>query len=427
MGVTIVGYNGGYGNNQRYNRQWTGGYRDREQERDDKVNRMYNLLSEQMEEREQRKQEIENKKRLEEEKKKDEEEKRAQAIKDREQHEARLGKIVRTSVKAVCESALGRKVDIPEDDEDEVSKLRRELGELRSKNQGETSEQRLEALCKEKDALLKMKEQEGEEERLQREIVELRSKNESVKFASGKQDEFLALQMQVKELGAFRDTLEEKNAEVSALRSENKHLKKDAVTEKNPPLEPAHGNAPSSSAMYTPKDLEALHKAYKAALADKEMALREAEFLKERMASMGAARVRLSTRNTAIRKTTPRNLKTSFKAMEVESDDEMEGKGKEQTNEKDGDIGKDSHDQEVAKMAGFRNARFKEVRQLKKAMEAICTDEGITYIKLEQSKADVAEIRASRDYSAWLKDREHREEEEHNQQYATSNEEVDEE
>ncbi|GBG79344.1 hypothetical protein CBR_g29494 [Chara braunii] len=161
-------YNRGYDNNQRYNRQWTGGYRDREQERDDKVNRMYDLLSEQMEKREQCKREIENQKRLEEEKNKlkDEEEKRAQAIKDREQHEARLGKIVRTSVKAVCESALGRKVDIPEDDEDEVSKLRRELGELRSKNQGETSEQRLEALRKEKDALLKIKEQEGEEERL---------------------------------------------------------------------------------------------------------------------------------------------------------------------------------------------------------------------------------------------------------------------
>ncbi|GBG79255.1 hypothetical protein CBR_g29306 [Chara braunii] len=102
-----------YADEQRYwYKDW-----DRERERDEKLDRMCGLLSEQVEERERRKQESAKLELLEEEKKKlqAEEDRRIQANKEREQQEARLGKIVRTSVKAVCESALGRKVDIPEE------------------------------------------------------------------------------------------------------------------------------------------------------------------------------------------------------------------------------------------------------------------------------------------------------------------------
>ncbi|GBG83437.1 hypothetical protein CBR_g37150 [Chara braunii] len=439
---------GSHNNRQRYARQWNGGYMDRERGRDEKIDRLYGLLSDQVEEREQRKREAAKLELLEEEKKKlqAEEEKKVQAIKEREQQEARLGRIVRTSVKAVCESALGRKVDIPEDEDGEVTKLRKELEDLRAKSSVETSASRLEALRKEKEALLRMRNQEGEEERLLKEIAELRSRKELGPVTEGKQDEIMALQLQVKKLSAFRTALEQKNAEVSALKSENSHLKKEfsdlredfillrskrsagAVTESSPPEEPAKGKPRAESstmAMYTPKDMEDLWKAYKDALAGKEIAVKEAEMCKERMARMGASRIRLSSRRASVRKTTPRNLRTSFQGVEVMSDDEGKDSDKDKEKGKTRDIVDVTHDLEVAKMAGFREIRLKELRQAKKVdMEAACEDEGITYIKLDQARDDVAEIRASRDYAAWLKEKESRDEEDRDQQYTTSNEDV---
>ncbi|GBG92554.1 hypothetical protein CBR_g55948 [Chara braunii] len=424
---------------------------------------MYNLLSEQVKEREKKKLGDAKLVSLEEEKKKlqMEEERRFQANKDRELQEARLGKIVRTSVKEVCESALGRKVEIPEDDDNEVIKLRKELEEIRTKSLGDSKEARVEALRKEKEALLKKNQESeedrlrkdiadlrrnqegGEEDRLRKEIAELKGEAGQGKANEGGQDAIIALQLQIKELSAFRTTLEEKNVELCTLKSENTHLKKDvndlrdefltlrnkrtvgAVIESSPPEEPAKGKkraVASTTAMYTPKDLEALQKAYKAALQGKEMAMKEADMLKERMAKMGASRIRLSARKSAFKKMTPRNLKTSFHAVEVESDDE---KGKE------GDAGRArsteevTKDLEVAKMTGFRDCRLKELRQAKKAdMEAACTDEGISYIKLDQAKADVAEIRASQDFTGWLKEKDKQEEDDQQQHYATSTEEV---
>ncbi|GBG67700.1 hypothetical protein CBR_g828 [Chara braunii] len=433
------GYNrGSYNNNgQRYSRPWTGGNKDWDREYD-------------RDEREQRTRENAKLLVLEEEKKKlqAEEEKRVQATKDREQQEARLGRIVRTSVKAVCESALGRKVDIPEDDDNEVAKLRKELEELRAKSQDNSSESHLEALRKEKDALLK-RNQESDEERLRKEIAELKSRKEQDKPACEGKDVIMVLQLQIKELGVFRSALKEKNAEVSALKSENKHLRKDVselreefvnikgkwaveeVTGNSPLEEPARGKQradPSPTAMYTPKDLEALQKAYKAALQSKEMALKEAKMLKERMTRMGASRIRISTHRTTARKTMPRNLRTSFQAVDVGSDDDRGDKGGDNRKARTSvDV---AHNLKVAKMAGFCETRLKEIRQAKKAdMETACVDEGITYIKLDQAKADVAEIRASCDYadSIWLKEREKGQDDDQDQHYATSTEEVGEE
>ncbi|GBG78368.1 hypothetical protein CBR_g26397 [Chara braunii] len=431
-----------YADEQRYSKSWSGGYEDwdRERERDEKLDRMYGLLSEQVEERERRKHESVKLELLEEEKKKlqAEEERRIQANKEREQQEARLGKIVRTSVKAVCESALGRKVDIPEDDDCEVAKLRKELEELRAKSSEASSssrenDHRLEALRKEKEALLKARHQESEEERLVKEIAELRSRNEQHTHDNGKHDEILALQLQIKEPSGFRATLEEKNAEVSMLKSENQHLKRDVaglrgdflalrgkrgsgvITQNSPPEEPAKGKAradPSTTAIYTPKDLSALHKAYKEALAGKEMALKEAQMLKDRMARMGASRIRLSARRQSAKKTTPRNLRTCFQEMEEIPDDDVADKtqGEERRLEREGTTA--ARDLEVAKLAAFRDIRLRELRQVKKSdMEEACANEGITYVKLDQARGDIAEIRASRNYDAWLKEKDAADEE----------------
>ncbi|GBG79256.1 hypothetical protein CBR_g29307 [Chara braunii] len=223
---------------------------------------------------------------------------------------------------------------------------------------------------------------------------------------------------------AFRATLEEKNAEVSMLKSENQHLKRDVaglredflalqgkrglgvITENSPPEEPAKGKAradPSTTAMYTPKDLSALHKAYKEALAGKEVALKEAQMLKDRMARMGASRIRLSARRQSSKKTTPRNLRTCFEEVEEIPDDDVADKtqGEERRLEREGTTA--ARDLEVAKLAAFRDIRLKELRQAKKSdMEEACAKEGITYVKLDQARGDIAEIRASRDYDAGL-------------------------
>ncbi|GBG74373.1 hypothetical protein CBR_g18784 [Chara braunii] len=118
--------NVGSSNDQRYSRNWNGGYGDRDN--DDRFNRIYGLLAEQAEERQQRKREASELVSLEEDKKRLQvEEMNRCEEKERELQEARLGHIVRSSMKVVCESALGRKVDLPGDEESEVSKLRKEL------------------------------------------------------------------------------------------------------------------------------------------------------------------------------------------------------------------------------------------------------------------------------------------------------------
>ncbi|GBG84857.1 hypothetical protein CBR_g39233 [Chara braunii] len=166
--------------------------------------------------------------------------------------------------------------------------------------------------------------------------------------------------------------------------------------------------------------MEALRKAYKDALRDKEMTAKEMDFMKDRMARMGATRVRIRARKASARKTTPRDLKGSFETVEVESNGEGAGRGngkgtaRKETNA--------AQDQGVEKMAKFRDIRLKGLRQAKKAdMEKTCEDEGISYIKLEQAKADVAEIRANRDFDAWLKEADQAAED---QDYATSTEDV---
>ncbi|GBG90308.1 hypothetical protein CBR_g50557 [Chara braunii] len=453
-------YNGGQDNGgQRYSRPWNGGYRDRERDRDEKIDRLYAMMSEQIEEQEKRKREAAKLELLQEEKKRlqAEEDKRIQAAKDWEQQEARLGHIVRSSVKAVCESALGWKVDIPEDEDEEVVKLRKELEALRAQTVGGVNESRVDFLRREKEALLKKKDLESEEERLRQEIAELKSRQEKGKESHdvGKEDGLLAMQLQIQELSTIRSALEEKNAKLSSLKTKNNHLRKEfpelreevvlirgkrdvaVVTESSPPEEPAKGKQkadPKFTTMYTPKDLEALQKAYKQALAAKEMALREAEMAKERMARMGASRIRLTSRKASARKTTPTNLRTSFQAVEVGSDEEEEehegglvaGKAKTRP------IVDVAHDLEETRMIKFRDVRMKEIRQAKKAdMEIACVEEGISYIKLDQARTDVAEIRARRDFDVWLKDRDRKggsepdkDEDDSEQSYATSTEDV---
>ncbi|GBG90964.1 hypothetical protein CBR_g51568 [Chara braunii] len=333
-----------------------------------------------------------------------EEEKKVQAIKEREQEEARLGRIVRTSVKALCESALGRKVNIPEDEDGEVAKRRRELEDLRATSSVETSASRLEALRKEKGTLLRMTNQEGKEERLLKEIAELRGRKEPGASTEGKQDEIMALQLQVKELSDFRTALEQKNAEVSALKSENSHLKKDFSNLREDFILLRRCLGWERDRSEGSGNVQGAH------------------------GENGCLHIRLSARRTSVRKTTPRNLRTSFQEVEVVSDDEGKDFDKDKDKGKTRDIVDVAHDLEVAKMAGFREIRLKELRQAKNAdMEAACADEGITYIKLDQARANVAEIRASRDYAAWPKEKEPQDEEDRDQQCTTSNEDVEEE
>ncbi|GBG69898.1 hypothetical protein CBR_g4726 [Chara braunii] len=404
------------------------------------------LLHEQAEEREQRKREAAKLSALEEEKKRlqAEEEKRVEARKERELLEAKLGQIVRSSMKVVCESALGRKVDLPGDEESEVSKLRKELDELKTRCTGGTSSSsNLESLRQEKEALQRAQGQGSEEQRLRREIEDLRVKASGVQ--QEKSDDLVALRMQVAELSGFRKSLDEKNAELISLKAENAHIRNEfkdlrdevvclrnegkrgsvVITEKSPPEEPSRGRTKTSEAMYTPKDLEDLHKAYKEALVQKELALREAEALKERMARMGASKYRQSVRKSVFRKTTPRRLKTVLNAVEIEFDGKKEVQDDGMAKEKGRTVGDVAHDLEEEMIKRFRERRMKDVRAGKKAdLEKMCEEEEISYIKLDQAKADIVEIRVRRDYDEWLKTKEIHDDEDQHHDYATSTEEI---
>ncbi|GBG79293.1 hypothetical protein CBR_g29443 [Chara braunii] len=357
-------YSGGYDNSrQRYSKPWNGGYKDRDRDRDEKIDRLFELMSEQIEEREQRKREAAQLELLQEEKKRlqAEEDKRVQADGGKE------------------------KSDV------------------------------------------------------------------------GREDEILAMQLQIKELSQIRSALEEKNAELAQLKTENSHLRKDfrelwdeiasmrgkrdvaTVTESSPPEESAKGKQkvnPSLSAMYTPKDLEALRKAYKQALEAKDMALKEAEMAKERVARLAASWIHCSARKASAWKSAPRNLRTSFQAVEIESEDDGDGPNRNQGGDKSNarPIVEVAHDLEEAKVREFREVRLKELRPAKKAdMELACEEEGISYFKMDQAKTDVAEIRARRDYDSWLQDKERQgkqktdeDDEDRELNYATSTEEVNE-
>ncbi|GBG65577.1 hypothetical protein CBR_g51459 [Chara braunii] len=311
------GYRGyqGYGG-QRYSKPWNGGYRDRD--RDERFDKIYSLLSEQAEERERKKQEAGKLELFEAEKKRlqAEEEKNAQTRKEKELHEARLGKIVRGSMKSVCESVLGKKVDIPDEDETEISRVRRELEELKARCACEKAESSLDALRREKEALQKGQSMSSEEVNLRREVEMLRARNDKSRLADvnsdgSRCDEIAALRLQILELEGVRTALQDRSSELSHLRSENSALKKDfldlkgeiaelksannkrtsdVVTEKSPSVGPDAGKqkmVPIGEAVYTPKDLDALRKAFKKAQAGEEMANKEVQALKERMARLG--------------------------------------------------------------------------------------------------------------------------------------------
>ncbi|GBG64204.1 hypothetical protein CBR_g40904 [Chara braunii] len=218
------GYNGGYNNGNRYRRGWSG----REHEHDDRVDKIYGLLSEQAEEREERKREAARLVSLEEEKKRlqAEEEKRVEAKREREQQEIRLGQIVRTNVQAVCEFALGRKVDLPGEGESEINKLRKEIDELKSKCAENSKQANLEVLRKEKEALQKVQDQGSEEEKLQREIDELRARcGQQQGQCSLDKDRMVALQLQVDELNGLRKALVDKCSELASLKKENTQIR----------------------------------------------------------------------------------------------------------------------------------------------------------------------------------------------------------
>ncbi|GBG80533.1 hypothetical protein CBR_g30994 [Chara braunii] len=286
--------------------------------RDDRFDKIYGLFSEQAEEREWKQQEAAKLELLEAEKKRlqAEEEKNAQARKERELQETRLGKIVRVNMKSVCESVLGKKVEIPDEDETEISRVRRELEELKARCAGEKAESSLEALRREKDALQRAHSKSSEEDILRKEIEALKARNDKGRTADlvsegSRSNEIAALRLQIHELEVVRAALQDHNNEL--------------FTRKSPPAEPDMGKqmmVPIGEAVYTPKDLDALHKAFKKAQAGEEMANREVQALKQRMAHMGAhllTKQRQSARRPLMRKTTPRNLRPTLSAIQVEN------------------------------------------------------------------------------------------------------------
>ncbi|GBG76701.1 hypothetical protein CBR_g22919 [Chara braunii] len=253
--------------------------------------------------------------------------------KEKEKHELAMARLVRENVKIVCEKALGKKIDLPEDGESEVVQLRRELEALKARSLEPAKESELERLKKKREILLPKQ----EEKRLRKEVDDLRKGGKQT-ASSGisnekEQQEIADLKKQIGDLKVIQFALEEKNNEVAILREENLHLRdlkdevcvarlskrpSDVVTQKSPPEEPAMGKAKvtdSSTAMYTPKDMEALRKAYKDALVSKQWVQEEVRMLKERYARKSAARLR---RMPTMRKATLRNLKKSLKKAATE-------------------------------------------------------------------------------------------------------------
>ncbi|GBG87446.1 hypothetical protein CBR_g45504 [Chara braunii] len=222
----------------------------------------------------------------------------------------------------------------------------------------------------------------------------------------------------------IRNEFKDLRDEVVYIRNEGKRGSV-ALTEKSPLGEPLRGRAKTSEAMYTPKDLEVLHKAYKDALVQKDLALHEAEVLKERMARMGASKYRQSIQKYVLRKTTPRSLKTAMNAVEIESNGEKDEQEDGEAKEK-GRITVDvAHDPEEEMLKKFRENRMKEIHAGKKAdLEKLYVEEEISYIKLDQAKTDIVEIPARRDYDEWLKTKKTHDDDDQHHDYATSAEDM---
>ncbi|GBG58990.1 hypothetical protein CBR_g24339 [Chara braunii] len=181
-----------------------------------------------------------------------------------------------------------------------------------------------------------------EELKLRKEIEDLKAKVSAGQKATSS-DEVVALKLQVTELNGFCKALEQKNSGVVSLRAENTHLRDDfkdlleeflrlrnlekwssaEVMERSPPEAPLRGKV-KVDAMYTPKDMDGLHKAYKETLSSKEIALREEEALKERLTKVGASKYQMSARRCKAKRTTLRNFKTARNVVEIESDGDQE-------------------------------------------------------------------------------------------------------
>ncbi|GBG82256.1 hypothetical protein CBR_g34539 [Chara braunii] len=394
---------------QRYSKSWNGQYRDRDNE---KFEKLYGLLHEQVEERDAKKKEAMLTQKAEKDKAKSSAEQ-----KEKEKHELAMAHLVRENIKIICEKALGKKVDLPEDGESEVAQLRRELEALKARSLEPAKESELERLKKEREILLTQQ----EEERLRKEVDDLRKGGKQIASSGSsnkkEQQEIADLKKQIGDLKVIQFALEEKNNEVAILREENSHLRKefrdlkdevcaarlskrpsDAVTERSPPEEPATGKAKvtnSSTAMYTPKDMETLRKAYKDALVSKQWAQEEVRMLKERYATKSAARIR---RMPTVRKTTPRNLKKSLKKVATEEIATDKEDSEQEEEEGEALTRKGPSTEQTNKQASYRYrkvlaAKNKELKPLKKAdVMPLCDQAGISYITLTQAKTDLAEI-----------------------------------
>ncbi|GBG91245.1 hypothetical protein CBR_g52131 [Chara braunii] len=343
-GYNSGGYNryGGYNNkNNRYARN---NFVDRG--RDDKIDQLYDLFQDQVEEKKDRQRKEEERKRKEAEK-----EKMLLEKKDKDSFISRTGDRI----------------------------LHRELEDLKTKSIGDSKQEDVERLRKEKEVLLKLQEQ----KQLEQDIVALRAKGRKLSDDKSKEEDLDSLKKQVESTQGLQSLLEKKNEEMAKLKYANSHLEKQFVDLQQDVRSIKH------AAMYTPKDMESLHKAYKDALEAKQIAIQEAEFFKERLMKK-LTPVPRSKRSALARKTTPRNLRKSLGEVDVHNldsaEDDETGEGDEQTKEAE------LLDRLVLK-------KRKELRYAKKAeLETLCEEEGILYIKIEQAWMDIAEIRARREF-----------------------------
>ncbi|GBG60744.1 hypothetical protein CBR_g12482 [Chara braunii] len=117
----------GYENNQGYGNNYRTGYQQRprnnwwgdnpEEERDDRLERVWGWYSKEMETKDKERRAKEEKQKEEEEKKKIQatEEERAKAKREREEFEQSLGKMVRDNMKDVCSEVIGKKASTSQD------------------------------------------------------------------------------------------------------------------------------------------------------------------------------------------------------------------------------------------------------------------------------------------------------------------------
>ncbi|GBG84809.1 hypothetical protein CBR_g39185 [Chara braunii] len=336
-----------------------------------------------------------------------------------------MGEEVKNStMRLVCESVLGRKVDLPthtDPKEQEITKLRRELEELKTKNTGDNMQEDVDRLRKEKKVLMRRQEQ----KKLKQEIAELKAKGKKIEEGKPWEAGLDSLRKEVEKLHSLQSLLEKKNEELVELKHASTHPEKrfddllqdvrsiksagkrpmETVTEKSPPTEPPKDKVrvdPTTTTMYTPKDMETLRKAYKDALEGKHMAQSEAEFFKQRLMKK-LTPVPRSKRPTLTRRTTPRNLRMSLSRSLSEAEGQNLDSGeKDETGEGDEQT---TASKDVAMLDRLVHKRWKELRIAKKVdHKALCEEEVITYIKIDQARMDIAEIRARGDFDHLRKD-----------------------